>query len=162
MAMVTLSLVVPEERVDAIYAAASGVPEKAASAPPPAPTPRVDAPWAELAPDAVRANLAEFEQRLLRRLAYARGQRVPLSELSSDFGLPKTANLAEDFPGLTAFCNEAPSERPFPVRAAGDGGDDWYWMSPTDASAFEFAFDPSPESAAPQSALDHNQMGPGD
>src|SRR5947208_393706 len=57
--------------------------------------------------------------------------RVPLSELSRDFGLPGATSPEQDFPDLAAFCKggDPAAPRPaMPVVAGGSGGDGWYWM----------------------------------
>jgi hypothetical protein len=135
MANVTIMLAVPEERLDAVYAAAAGVPAEAARAP----APQVETDWLELAPAALD-EATDLEFRLLRRLAYARSQRVPLDELARDLGLPPESSLTQDFPALKAFCESDPDHRRFPVVAGGESGSAWYWMSITDAAAFEKAF----------------------
>jgi hypothetical protein len=152
MANVTITLMVPEERLDAVYAAAAGSIEPAKSAAQTAET----ADWYELAPRARRATMG-IERGLLRRLAYARGQRVPVAELVRDFGLPSQGSLEQDFPRLKAFCAEDPANRRFPVVAGGDGSAAWYWMAVVDAAGWENAFsraeantDPGPEAPSPR------------
>jgi hypothetical protein len=100
----------------------------------------------ELAGTAIK-TLGQFERTLLGRLADARGQRVPVSELSAAFGLPAAPSLAQDFPALTGFCigkcdaRAEGDERPeMPVAQCGDNDKAWYWMSPADANAFRGAF----------------------
>jgi hypothetical protein len=98
--------------------------------------------WLRLAPDVIKAGLTPLEERLLRRLAESRGQRVSMKELARDLGLPAAPSLEQDFPQLTAFCAGSPAERPFPVVSGGSGDAAWYWMSVVDAAAFAFAFEP--------------------
>jgi hypothetical protein len=146
MANVTVTIVVPEERLDAVYAAAGApVGRQAASAP------TVESDWLALAPQVLDESEglqpAGLERRLLRRLADARAQRVPIAELVKHLGLPSAGSVAEDFPRLKAFCDADPANRRFPVVGGGDGSDAWYWMSIADAAAFEWALadkDPKP------------------
>jgi hypothetical protein len=143
MANVTITLTLPEERLDAVYAAASKPADRPAPpSPPPAP-----ARWDTLAPLVVR-TLPTCEYRLLRRLAYALGQRVPVAELARDFGLPADTAPERDFAVLKAFCDEQPADRPFPVVAGGEDDAAWYWMPFAAAAGFEAAFDQPDRSLA--------------
>jgi hypothetical protein len=92
--------------------------------------PDVEAAWDYiLVRDAIGATeMTPFEERLLLRLAEARGQRVALGELARDFALPKSVAIEHDFPALTAYCAERPAERPLPIIAGGSGDDAWYRM----------------------------------
>ena len=81
------------------------------------------------------------ERDLLRRLAEARGQRVPLSELAGSFGLPESASVEQDFSGLSAFCKPGAGVTLPVVASATDSEHAWYWMSPWDSAAFVDAFD---------------------
>jgi hypothetical protein len=122
-----------------IAAAVSAAVRDVLDADPPQAQPGAASPWPTLAPEAV-VGLTPLETRLLQRLAEARGQRVPLAELSRDFGLPAAPALDQDFPRLTAFCAASPRERPFPIVAGGSGESAWYWMPFPHAIAFVGAF----------------------
>jgi hypothetical protein len=140
MANVTITIVVPEKRLDAVYAAAAA---PAGVAPAPAAS-ADETDWLALAPklldDTMGLEPMGLERRLLRRLAEARAQRVPIAELVRDFGLPPQSSLTRDFPRLIAFCDADPANPRFPVVAGGDGSVAWYWMAIVDAAAFESAF----------------------
>jgi hypothetical protein len=73
------------------------------------------------------------ERTLLRRIAEARGRRVPISELVSSYGLPPVPSLEQDFPGLTYFLAEQKQkgkEMEAPLIASGSDEKGWYWMPP--------------------------------
>jgi hypothetical protein len=97
-------------------------------------------PWTvSVAKQALLGSL-DGEKALVLRVAEARGQRVPMSELGLAFSLPSAPALEQDFPGLTKFCS-APTKPgepapAMPVLSGGSGADGWYWMSPDDANAF--------------------------
>jgi hypothetical protein len=136
VANVTLTLEIPEAKQAAVLAAVSKAlePEETTT---PAPAAGV---WADLAQEAVGAIGGPDEQRLLWRIAEAQGQRVPMSELSRDLGLPSAPSVDNDFAELRAFCAADPGARPFPVLTDGDDADGWYRMARADAQAFIFAF----------------------
>lgn len=121
-----------------LAAVAAALKDDEAAEEPPAPAAGA---WDGLADHAVAAIKGDAERRLLWRVAEARGQRVSLSELSSNFGLPAAPSLEHDFPELHAFCAEHPTERPIPVLFEGDDGDGWYRMAWRDANAFVWAFE---------------------
>jgi hypothetical protein len=125
MTMVEVRLELPEEHV----AAVSRLIAELMTPEPPAPIP-----WTEdLALAAIKHIVSRAEYDLLRRMAEARGQRVPMSELASGMGLPGTPDTAQDFAGLSAWCS-ADAKRPqVPVVNGGEGTDGWYWM-PIEAS----------------------------
>jgi hypothetical protein len=140
MSNVTVNLEVPEEKQAAVLAAVASAlaPEEEATAA----TPTAGA-WSDLAEQAVAAIRGAAELRLLGRVAQALGQRVSMSELSRDLGLPAAPSLEHDFQELQAFCAEDPASRPFPVLSGGDDGDGWYCMAWLDANAFVWAFEGS-------------------
>lgn len=154
VATVKLQLEVPVELAGAVLAAVGDVlapttSEESAAGP--------SGKWDKaLAHEAIDSGAAPLERRLLRRLAEARGQRISISELARDFGLPDAPSAEHDFPRLTGFCADKPAERPFPIKTVGSGDAAAYWMSVADAAAFAFAF--APMTDAPLSA-GHEQSG---
>jgi hypothetical protein len=136
---VTLTLEIPDERqaavLTAVAAALAPVEETA--------HPSAAGAWNDLARQAIAAIKGPAELRLLRRVAEAEGQRVPMSELSRDLGLPAAPSLEHDFQELRAFCVADPASRPFPVLTDGDDADGWYRMAWPDANAFVWAFENS-------------------
>ena len=111
-----------------------------ASAKPKPPRPAVG--WdPDHAAAAVRA-IGDAETRLLWRIADARGARVPLGELARDLGLPGTAALDRDFPGMSRYCGaEGESRPPLPVLAGGADDGAWYWMDPALGAVFRGALE---------------------
>jgi len=142
--MVELRVLVPEEHVGAVYRFLGEL--LAATEPTVDPMPGAVDPmpgavaWTkELALEAVGSIVGEAETRLLRRVAEARGQRVPMSELASTLGLPGDASVERDFAELSGWC--AAAGRPtMPVVTGGDGEGGWYWMSLGDYDLFLRAF----------------------
>lgn len=136
MSNITITLEIPEEKQAAVLAAVTAVlapDEETAPAP-------VAGAWNDLAEIAVAAIKGPAELRLLQRVAEAEGQRVPMSELSRDLGLPAAPSPEHDFPELEAFCAGDAASRPFPVLTDGDNGEGWYSMAWVDANAFVWAF----------------------
>lgn len=136
--MVELRVLVPEEHVSAVYRFLGELlaPTESTIDPPP---PGVA--WTkELAREALRSIASEAEYRLLRRLAEARGQRVPMSELASAFGLPNDASVERDFAELSLWCAKA-SHPAMPVVTGGEGAEGWYWMPVAAYDRFLAAFD---------------------
>ena len=121
--MARIELDVPDDREAAVLAAV-------AQALPDAPAPAAELPqlaWTkQLADDAVK-RMRPAERMLVFRLAESRQRRVPVKELTRDFGLAPGAALSQDFPGLTAYCAEQGAA--VPITTAGDAGDAWYWIS---------------------------------
>lgn len=140
MSNVTVTLEIPEDKRAAVLAAV------AAALAPDEDTGAASAPgaWSDPAERAVAAIKGPAELRLLQRVAQAEGQRVPMSELSRDLGLPAAPSLEHDFQELHAFCAADPALRPFPVMTDGDDGHGWYRMAWLDANAFVWAFARSP------------------
>jgi hypothetical protein len=96
--------------------------------------------WWKQAEPAIE-KMGNFERSLLLRIAEARGQRVPMSELVTALSLPSKPDLAHDFPTLTNFCSQpgsgAPGGYEMPVVTGGSDADDsYYWMSLDDSVAF--------------------------
>jgi hypothetical protein len=136
--MVELHVLVPEEHVHAVYRFLG---ELLAPNEPIIEPPAAGIAWTkELALEALGSLNSEAEYRLLRRLAEARSQRVPLSELASAFGLPSDACGERDFAELSAWCAEA-SRPAMPVVTGGTGADGWYWMAVAAYDRFLAAFD---------------------
>jgi hypothetical protein len=130
--MTELRVEVPDEHVAAVYRYVADLLDPEA---PPAPPPWTDA----RAAAAIEALSSLAEVALVQRMAEARGQRVPLSELSTSLGLPGTADVTQDFAGLSAWC--AASNRPaMPVQTGGEGTDGWYWMPIAACDVFLRAF----------------------
>jgi hypothetical protein len=106
-------------------------------------TPKAKAPnWEDLA-EAALGQMQTPEQALVRRIAEARGRRVPISELVSAFGLPPAPSPEQDFPGLGQFIGarlERGEEVTMPIVASGTDDKGWYWMSPMTSGAFRRAF----------------------
>jgi hypothetical protein len=136
----TITLEIPEEKQAAVLAAVAAALSPDDEEAPAAPEPGM---WTDLAEQAIAAIKGPAELRLLRRVAEAEGQRVPLSELSRDLGLPAAPSLEHDFPELLAFCAADPPSRPLPVLTDGSDGDGWYRMAWLDANAFRWAFEGS-------------------
>jgi hypothetical protein len=132
--MVEVHVVVPEDRVAELYAAAAELakPQGAHSAPPAPP----ELPWSDEALARLNQTLLDEERDLLLRIAEARGRRVPLSRLADDLGLPAEACIEQDFPALTAFCADPAAPRAMPVVAGGSGQTVWYWMPPVTSRRF--------------------------
>jgi hypothetical protein len=135
--MVEVRVLVPEEHVGALYEFVAGL---CAADPDPLP-PRARPPWTEkLAKDAINSIVATLEYPLTRRMAEARGQRVSVSELAADFGLPGAPSVSDDFPGLSAWCSTGRLRPGMPVRSSGEGSDGWYYMPIEVADKFLSAF----------------------
>lgn len=94
-----------------LAAVAAALKDDEAAEEPPAPAAGA---WDGLADHAVAAIKGDAERRLLWRVAEARGQRVSLSELSSNFGLPAAPSLEHDFPEPTPSALSIPPSDPFP------------------------------------------------
>jgi hypothetical protein len=133
--MVTISLVVPEEKLADVYAAvakAIAVEQSAGSGDGRTADPLWDpAEWR-----AVIDKTYEREEQLLLRMADARGHHVPIGELSRDLGLPAEADLDRDFPALCARAGD----RTRPVAVGGEGEGGWYAMSAENAAMLRKAF----------------------
>ena len=128
---------VPDDRLDGLYEAVAKLNKPAEDQQPPPTAPAWDLDWAEKAV----AAMGDSEKLRLWRVADARA-RVPLSELSRDFGLPGATSPEQDFPDLAAFCKggDPAAPRPaMPVVAGGSGGDVWYWMELGTAQFFRHA-----------------------
>lgn len=98
--------------------------------------------WEELA-EAALGQMQSPEQALVRRIAEARGRRVPISELVTTFGLPPAPSPEQDFPGLGQFIAarlERGEKIAMPIVASGIDDKGWYWMSPMTSGAFRRAF----------------------
>lgn len=129
--MPRLQIDIPDDRYADVLAAVAKALEDPPARPPAETHSKWDAPLATLA----LPKMWAAEKRLMFRLAEAVEQRVPVSELSRDLGLPKTAAVDRDFPGLSEFCAER--NLPVPVIAGGDGNDAWYWLDADTAFAFQ-------------------------
>jgi len=125
---------VPDDRVGELYEAVAALNEPSEEPAPSRPSTRWDR---ELATNAVD-SMRDHEKMLLWRIADARGQRVPVSQLARDLGLPEATAPEQDFSRLTAFCAE-PTHPRMPVVTGGADADGWYWMSTDDARVFRFA-----------------------
>lgn len=86
-----------------------------------------DVDWTPSLAEQAVEEMSDLEKRLLFRVADARG-RVPMSELTRDFGLPGETAPEQDFPTLTAFCAGGEDRPAMPVAVGGSGSDGWYWM----------------------------------
>lgn len=140
MSNVTVNLEIPEEKQAAVLEAVASALAPDEETTPATPTPGA---WNDLAEQAVAAIRGVAERRLLERVAQGQGQRISMSELSRDLGLPAAPSLEHDFQELQAFCAEDPTSRPFPVLSGGDDGDGWYCMDWLDANALVWAFEGS-------------------
>ena len=97
--------------------------------------------WTEdLALEAIKGIVSRAEYYLVWRMAEARGQRVPMSELAASLGLPGTPDTAQDFAGLSAWCSARSGRPAVPVSSGGAGADGWYWMPIEAADRFLSAF----------------------
>ena len=133
--LVDIPVRIHPDRVDELYEAAAKL-----AAPKEEPAPVPPGPWSKELAEAAVANLRDFERQLLWRVADARGQRIPVSELARDFGLPAETAPDADFPDLAAFCSESGKQRPpMPVLAGGSGADGWYCMDATASRHFRGA-----------------------
>jgi hypothetical protein len=94
-------------------------------------------------------KMRDLERALVLRLVDARGQRVPVAELSTAFGLPAKPCPAQDFPALEAFCKPAGSSGlEMPIKAEGSDDKGWYWMAAATADKFREGFRKENESLA--------------
>ena len=134
--MVELHLRVSDEHAAAVYGLLA---ELTGPDEPPAPAPSVL--WTEaLALAAIEHIVSAAEYELVRRMAEARGQRVPMSELSSAMGLPTVPDTSQDFAGLLAWCSADPDRPALPVSSGGGDSDGWYWMPIEACDRFLSAF----------------------
>src|SRR4051794_16812560 len=125
---------VPDDRLDELYESVAKLNKPEEAQEPPQTEPAWDLGWTERAV----AAMGDSEKLRLWRIVDARA-RVPVSELSSDLGLPGAASPEQDFPDLAGFCKggDAAAGRPaMPIVAGGSGDDGWYWMDPRTAQLF--------------------------
>lgn len=149
--MVTISLVVPEDKLADVYAAVAKAieaeEEDSGGDQTPAPL------WKKTEWCAVLQNAHALEEQLLRRLADARGRRMPMSELAHDLGLPADADVMRDFPALSARSGEHPS----PVVTGGESEGGWYWTSPENAAMLRSAFEQPERKEAPSGSGEQDE-----
>lgn len=131
-----IELDVPEDREAAVLAAVAQV-----LAGPPQAAELRQVPWTkQLAEDAVK-RMRPAERALVFRLAEARQRRVPVKELTRDFGVAPGAAINQDFPALTDFCAKLGAAPP--ITTGGDAGEAWYWLSAAASLHLRAALAPS-------------------
>lgn len=121
--MARVELDVPDDREADVLAA---VAQELASTPTPPPD-LAKLTWTKQLAEEVVGRMRPAERMLVFRLAEARQRRVPVSELTRDFGLAPGAALSQDFPALTVYCAERNAA--LPITTGGHASDAWYWMS---------------------------------
>ena len=98
-------------------------------------------PWTVGRAQKAIGDMRDLERALLWRLVDARGQRVPVSELSTAFGLPAEPCLAQDFPALEAYCSASGSSGvKMPIESGGSGDKGWYWLAAATGDQFRQGF----------------------